>query len=161
MTHGLIFLVATAQGLNASKSGLVEVPFNFFAEGEMKQKLNVHQRAFLKYQFQHLTTQEEGLPPTVPVVASPHELAAATGQASRSRTLRSVSYTPTTQGGAPTNLRQGLYASQVPGLLVPVVPLRHRIGQRLQNHEFDRHLSRPLPQVSCYQHPQRFHLRMV
>ena len=46
---------------------------------------------------------------------------------------------------APTNLCQGLYASQVPGPLVPGVPLCLVIGQLLQNHEFDRHLSRPLP----------------
>ena len=93
----IYLLVAIAQGLNASKSGLVEVPFNFFAEGDMKQKLSVHRRVFLKYQLQDLTTQEEGFPPTV--VASPHETAAATSQASRPRTSCSVLYGPMTQGG--------------------------------------------------------------
>ena len=51
----LYFLVATAQGLNPSKSGLVEVPSDFLADGNMKQKLKVRRRAFLQYQLRDLT----------------------------------------------------------------------------------------------------------
>lgn len=95
----IFFLVATALGLNASKSELVEVPFDFFVEGNMKQKQSVHRRVFLKYQFQHLITQEEGFPPTIPVVASPHETAAVTSQTFQPLTSCSVLYGSTTQGG--------------------------------------------------------------
>ena len=45
----LYFLVASAQGLNPSKSDLVEVPTDFIADGIMKQQLKIRQRAFLQF----------------------------------------------------------------------------------------------------------------
>ena len=72
----LYFLVASAQGLNPSKSDLVEVPPDFLVDGNMKQQLNIRRRAFLQFQLVDLTAEEEEeFPPTVPGETTPQATA--------------------------------------------------------------------------------------
>ena len=91
------FLVASAQGLNPSKTELDEVPSDFLLTGMAKQKLKIRQRGFLKYQLDNITPElDNGFSPTVPVVTTPPTADHATGQANGST---SVSYALMTRGG--------------------------------------------------------------
>ena len=94
----LYFLVATAQGLNPSKSGLDEISLASHADGNMRQKLSDRRKASLQYQLQDLATEGEVVPPTEPVVTTHQETADVTDRVSRSGNSRSISYAATTQG---------------------------------------------------------------
>ena len=68
----LYFLVASAQGLNPSKSVLAEVPADFSADGIMKQQLQIRLRSFLQFQLGDIdTVEKEASPPTAPGVSTP------------------------------------------------------------------------------------------
>ena len=91
------FLVVSAQGLNPSKAELDIVPSDFFLTGTTKQNLKACQQGFLKYQLEDITPeQDDGFPPTVPVVTTPPTADYAMGQVNG---RASVSYTLSVRGG--------------------------------------------------------------
>ena len=67
----MYFLVASAQGLNPSKSTLAEVPPDSAKEGIMKQQLKVRLKDFLQFQLGDIDSEEEDASsPTVTGVAT-------------------------------------------------------------------------------------------